>query len=389
MNYFIYNFFKRFKIISILLISIICMKSALAENSVPTSAIPLSMCDDDKYYCIDISGSVLKHKVSAKFDSGASTFIIPKACLTNYTVIKANTIDEWGDPADIVQGDITLTSSDGKTKYTNSNFQFFATNEATCDENSFINFGTAMDLFFTPDQNYCVNSFFSTYPYPKTETNSAYGFKIFAQNSKTHTPYITIGNITSSEYAPYEITSFNPATPQNCGGKENVKSFVNSQNKGWSHAVIPNISISIGTGDTRINLTNFNAMVDTGGGMAIISDDNLSSLQNMFLQSGLGFPCTQETVWLNNCTCLIPNQTVQFTWNNKGSQSNFSYSYLSTYTGQGQITDLAVCPTWTENSENPYIIPTGINPGFELFNAAKSVMMDFKNGQIAISADKE
>ncbi len=337
------------------------------------------------FYCVNLAGSVFANPMLLRFDSGARTLIVNQSCLRpgSYRIIAQNVPDEWGNNSMIVQGEVSLIDKSGNA-YTIPDFQFFANVNnpgASCDS-SFSNFGAGMNLDHyiyphskntaetkkskkTNDNPYCLGSFFSFFPYSSTAYNAGYIFN--PPDATSAVPYLTVGTLNAEGFTAYGLQK----QVMDCGGKTNVASYVGSTN--WEGATLPNFLMQIGPIVTPV----LTAMVDSGGGMAIISDDASGTLVKRL--GTLASPCPSNIPWLNGCQCLNSGLGIYVLWQNM----SINYHYTSTATQSDQSAALAVCPPWTSTSPNPYIVPNGVNLGYQLFNH-NAVMFDFKNGAIGL-----
>lgn len=94
-----------------------------------SSAIPLrGHVYRDNQFAVSLTGSAIKGVYESNFDTGSWTTSLPYGCLdkTKITVLKRNVRDCWGNLADLVKGQLILTSSDGNTKYSVDNYEFYA-----------------------------------------------------------------------------------------------------------------------------------------------------------------------------------------------------------------------------------------------------------------------
>lgn len=96
-------------------------------------------------FCVSLSGSAIRgdEPYEIFFDTGSWTTSIPYGCLDKERVkiLEKDVKDSWGILSDKVQGQLVLTSHDGKTKYIANDYVFFARkkangDDADCDRNS-------------------------------------------------------------------------------------------------------------------------------------------------------------------------------------------------------------------------------------------------------------
>ncbi len=338
------------------------------------------------FYCAYIGGDALKQPLEVRFDSASNAASIPMDCLNpdNIKIVKTGVKDQWGYPSNIVQGNISMGSYRPKQdKFTGiatlNNFQFFALTNVSC-EKGFKNFGGAMNLFKkqfkqAPKASYCVGSFFSMY-FAANRNLDGYLLK------QGPTPYFTqliLGSRAANLSAKLNYQLSSSIVPM-CGGQSNVPSHANPFSK---IPTVPNFFIKI----NGINVPSTNtrqsgklAMIDTGGGMAIIADDNKQTITKALnQQQTLVSPswCPRNVRWLHNCGCLKPNTSIEIS----SPQYNVDYTYQSSDTRVDQRRALAVCPPFKRGSSNTYITPNGINVGYELFQQV-DVGFDYKNGTI-------
>lgn len=89
-------------------------------------------------FCVSLSGSAIRGDESYEifFDTGSWTTSIPYGCLdkAKVNVLEKDVKDCWGVLCDKVQGQLILTSHDGKTRYIANDYVFFARKKANGDD---------------------------------------------------------------------------------------------------------------------------------------------------------------------------------------------------------------------------------------------------------------
>lgn len=109
------------------------------------SMIPLRNHSGSHDFCVSLSGSAIRgdEPYEILFDTGSWTTSIPYGCIdkAEVEILQKDVKDSWGVLSDKVQGQLVLTSHDGKTKYIANDYVFFARkkvngDDADCDRKS-------------------------------------------------------------------------------------------------------------------------------------------------------------------------------------------------------------------------------------------------------------
>ncbi len=392
------NLFNNKKITIALLLFFIFMIMSIGSSHAAPSSTFLHPClnpgqrpaditesTNKPYYCTYLGGSALKQPLDVNFDTASNAFSIPMDCLnlSAVTVIQPNARDQWGNPAEIVAGQIALDRYDQATQqYTDvasvKNFQFYALKNVSCKA-GFKNFGAAaslLDLHFSGGKSYCVGSFFNFY-----STNSAINPPAYlistANNDFLKLPTTTL----SQDGFHFNLTK---TILPSCGGQPNVISYDNPVTTNSTPSV-PGFAMKINNIDVPLTTSAASysgkiGMLDTGGGMVIISDDKRQTIVNVLNKiQTLASPsfCPSNISWLQHCSCLpagIPIEVIN-------TAANIDYLYLSTDANSSENQALAICPPWQANSPNPYIEPNGMNLGYEFFQHV-DMGLDYQQGNI-------
>ena len=100
----------------------------------PASMIPLRNHAYRKNdFCVSLSGSAIRgdEPYEIHFDTGSWTTCLPYGCIdkTKVKVLEKDVKDSWGVLSDKVQGQLILTSHDGKTQYIAERLHFLRAKE--------------------------------------------------------------------------------------------------------------------------------------------------------------------------------------------------------------------------------------------------------------------
>ena len=329
-------------------------------------SIPMFLSPDPQlgpFYAITITGTALTGPMPIPFDTEGRVIVVPDGCLShNVTVIDANTKDEWGNPAELVMGNITIQSGDNSVQYT-ANVPFYADKGQNC-KTGFSNFGANMNPYNDaagknggPDYRY-VGNFFSYYDFPSGVTP---GYTINAY--KTVTPTLLIGTVTQS---PFSYTLPNHTTVLGVGGRQ-IPACTGVDNY---DTTVPGFNITIDS----VVIPNYEIQPDTGGGMMIIRDDAAGTYTAALAGLNKLGPCPKDLHFLVRCQCIAQGQSVQVS-KNAGPKSGFGYNYITTDPSTTQQFAAAICPNtaFGMNSPTPTILQGAVNPGYAFYNLMQSV----------------
>jgi hypothetical protein len=334
------------------------------------SGVFLSLWPNKKtgpFMSVQMTGSAFKSPVKIRFDTAASTLIVPEGCVNQASVrvIVPHTKDEWGNPAALVSGQVTLTGKDG-TLYTVNDLPFFMVLGKRCNS-GFKNFGADMDVYFPSGTTSCAGNFFSYYNYPK---GMSAGYTVNAHNMvATGKALLKIGVIAPGNYQyqlPYRsmTTCINNRPMPMCTGYQH-----------WGSS-IPNVNLEIDS----VKIPQYEAMIDTGGGMVIIRDTPQATYTR-----GLGAvltKCPSDYSFLENCKCLPAGHSIGV------SVNNIHYHYVTSDIDVTQTSAVAICPNSTYNnpdSTNSYVFSYGVNLGFNFFNYNRTVSYNMQTCTIKVS----
>lgn len=341
--------------------------------------IPVKPCKgQERFYCIDVGGAALKKPVIAIFDSASSALHVPAACLNpaNIKTIKKNVLDEWGRPADIVEGSIQLTDSQGNLLKVNQ-LQFFSLHNIACDAAA-SNFGSFM-AFVLPDPNnssLCVTSFFNNYIYHSVPPNKEYGYVM--ANFKNGSTAVELGGL-AAELPYYQLQK----RVINCGGMKNLTTFNGRKLTHREFAGVPGFVITVNsvpipnTQRPNPGTDDVIGIIDTGGGGMNIYDDENHTVLNTIDPKGVLFSqknC-QNVSWLKACRCL--KSGVKITVDNY--DMNIHYQYASTPVTGSYDAGVFIC----SRADHPVRLPPAgsVNLGKQLFKH-NNVTFDFGKGRI-------
>jgi hypothetical protein len=81
---------------------------------------------------ISLSGTALAGTKEIVFDTGSWTLSVPASWVNQeqITVLQRNIKDPWGKPANLVKGQICLTSEDDNTVYSMDDYEFYEVTSA-------------------------------------------------------------------------------------------------------------------------------------------------------------------------------------------------------------------------------------------------------------------
>lgn len=430
-------------IISVGCIVMSAAQASPAPSSIPLKSCP-SFENNAPFFCLTVGGAALKQPKDVRLDTGGNVFIIPKDCLApgSYQVVPGqpqSVNDPWGNPSQVVQADISLMNGD-QVVATLKNFQFLAGTESKCDDpNAFSNFGAGFDFYTyfptdgalqqspskktsqtkkgrsnTPEPmispshssmrsqsqqglprdtarwDSCLGSFFTFYTMQQnTAASQAYGFETRYINSALS---LAVGPLDTKNNKNSQVFQFAPQTPRACGGFDNVIEYLGVTGNQWTGPTIGNFFLSIAGMPTasaqmhskkmpQDNDNGWIVMVDSGGGMLIVSDDANMSLSQQLVSSGKATACPGQSIgWLANCVCVNSGLPITVS---SASNPVISYSYTTTDVAQDERQAVAVCPMWQPGSPNPYISPGGFNAGGQLFRNL-NILFDFKGGSVSL-----
>lgn len=360
-------------------------------------SVPVSRCQSGEFFCVQMGGGAFQGSFPIRLDSGARTLTVPKACLNpgSYKVIQEGVVDEWGNPATIVEGSVSLMKGD-KAAVTVDHFQFFADDAGSCSS-GFSNFGVSLNLDnqipLSDGTQYCLGNFFSFYGLTQS-SDSDYGYHFITKKNDDQSLEfrLAVGPLNSSKSS---YSGFTKKVLPSCGGQSNVPSYAANTGQDWANPSATGFNIKISgidvpsTDPSNPAVDSKIGMIDSGGGMVILSDDasrTIFNTVNLTLQGTLIAPtfCPVSDTWLKNCSCLKPGVEVQVS-----SQAlKIDYSFISTDVSQDKTAGLAVCPPFQAGNSNPYILPNGANLGYQLF-ANNSVAFDSSQGKLGFTPVKD
>lgn len=380
-------------IITIIAISCLaCHSNIYADTTSSSNTIFLHTCNtptqyqqlrnsNQPFYCTYVGGSALHNATEIYLDSGSNTVSIPLACLNPNAIkiIQTNTIDNFGNPADLVQGEISLDNYDASTKNystvaTVKNLQFYALTGVTCAA-GFKNFGANFTLYKNTHDS-CVGNFFTFYDLPSQGHSQGY----VITKEPNHTGKMILGTLPPNG----AVYPFTLNKREKCGDQSNVPNFINTLIPNANSPYVPSFSIKINgidvpSTDASQPATNKLAIIDTGGGLMAIADDNNQTIVKALNQSQtLVSPkfCPANTPWLQGCSCLQQNISVEVS-----SQSlHIDYKYYSSDIKTDQTAAVAICPASNSNS-SLYVTPNSVNLGYQLFQYV-DVGFDYGKGEI-------
>ena len=142
---------------------------------------------------------------------------------------------------------------------------------------------------------------------------------------------------------------------------------------------MPDVNITIGS----VKIPNYNAMIDTGGGMTIIRDTPdgryIAALKNTLTA------CPADIDFLQSCQCLPAGQPISV---KILGHLPIQYGYNTSDVSQTQTSAVAICPNAAfdrPNSPNPYVFTKGVNLGFNFFNYNRTVSYNIKSCMINVA----
>ena len=240
---------------------------------------------DQKYrgydFTVSLSGDAILGSIpyEINFDTGSWTTSLPYGCLnkTKIKILEKNVKDPWDVLSDKVQGQLALTSKDGKTRYTIDNYIFYARKKNSgldADNDSTAKWGNSILGAFPSD---CPWNGLPSLPYAiacKYSSNGTIGMGIVSdsrpdidRNWASLKSYLYIGSdpcVTNNLHWSSEIPIFydgNGFYPDAIPGFKVIINLPSNDDESMSNLIVSDL---LGTADTgapelavRLNISSF------------------------------------------------------------------------------------------------------------------------------------
>lgn len=360
--------------------------TALADTINRGSMISLEQCNfAHAYYCVKLSGSAIKapegmDALPIRFDTGGERLTVPIGCvdMSQVKVLSANTKNQLrGTQAELVEGQVALTSADGQTRYHLDHFKFYAVKgQDNCRRYiSAGNFGAGPMLASDPQTHAYISSFFNQYPYPQDITP---GFSIIPSNPNARTigrsALVKMGAdpISSDMFSvPLQTTTTknqqclkrNPDDANQCIGFTDKTGF----NFGY---IIPNSKIRlVGPGHSPVVIDAANSLVDSGGGLTLIDDTDNSVIPQL---QDILMPPPRFLPWLNTCYTLPAGTRLMYSAiDAQGHTIQYQFPVEAPKRGIQQYGfSVAIC----HKRKQGHWLEHGVNVGYGFFSHAKELI---------------
>ncbi len=369
-------------------------------NSPDTIPLTLSKSGDYYTYSINLSdhSGAINTTYPIRLDSGSTILTVPKSIVdqSKINILVKGTTDGWGNPADLVQGVISLgPSRQGEYYTTSDNFTFFQ------NYHTFALMGVQPVYEMMPDgtrikgqpwNNYCIGNVFLDFNYP---SHVKPGFAIINSSGHALPPNsiqnfdpsyqasIQVGLSTSSQISWWQYAPYPPG--QQCVNNKPYHRFVQYPGYGdlkdYLITTLPSVSVAVNASSDpdsqRITLPAMQLSLDTGAPLFTIRDDNKNTIGNKF-NSQLE-PCPPSWTWLHHCVCFKPGVVFDVNFNLNGSSSAYSFERDANY-------DVVLC---ANNSPGPFADASVGNAGAIFYFGVNGEYFDIAGGRVGINAPSD